>query len=165
MTQFPSRPPRTRKELFERVRAVIAHGPYVMPEESRYNGSGAPGVFLEDLLGATAGGHDIPDAVGWELKWHSDRTSLVTLFVTTKPQSIRDSERVKRRYFSPLAPAFLGGRPQAASLVRGDSPRNAPLHRHAPPHVFRHPIRAAHHQTLIARARIPVLCTSGVTKN
>ena len=51
-----------------------------MPEESRYNGSGAPGVFLEDLLGATAGGHDIPDAVGWELKWHSDRTSLVTLF-------------------------------------------------------------------------------------
>ena len=80
MTQFPSRPPRTRKELFERVRAVIAHGPYVMPEESRYNGSGAPGVFLEDLLGATAGGHDIPEAVGWELKWHSDRTSLVTLF-------------------------------------------------------------------------------------
>ena len=68
MTQFPSRPPRTRKELFERVRAVIAHGPYVMPEESRYNGSGAPGVFLEDLLGATAGGHDIPEAVEWELK-------------------------------------------------------------------------------------------------
>ncbi len=51
-----------------------------MLEESRYNGSGAPGVFLEDLLGATAGGHDIPDAVGWKLKWHSDRTSLVTLF-------------------------------------------------------------------------------------
>lgn len=80
MTQFPSRPPRTRKELFERVRAVIAHGPYVMPEESRYNGSGAPGVFLEDLLGATAGVHDIPDAVEGELKWHSDRTSLVALF-------------------------------------------------------------------------------------
>ena len=48
-----------------------------MPEESRCNGSGAPGLFLEDLLGAPAGGHDIPDAVGWELKWHSDRTSLV----------------------------------------------------------------------------------------
>ncbi|MCY4410961.1 MAG: MvaI/BcnI family restriction endonuclease [Caldilineaceae bacterium] len=57
-----------------------AHGPQVMPEESHYNGSGAPGVFPEDLLGATAGGHDIPDAVGWELKWHSDRTSLVALF-------------------------------------------------------------------------------------
>ncbi len=80
MIQFPDKPPRTRKELFERVRAVIAHGPYVMPEASRYNGSGAPGVFLEDLLGATAGSHDIPDAVGWELKWHSDRTHLVTLF-------------------------------------------------------------------------------------
>lgn len=37
-------------------------------------------MFLEDLLGTTAGAHDIPDALGWELKWHSDRTSLVTLF-------------------------------------------------------------------------------------
>ena len=37
-------------------------------------------MFLEDLLGLTAGGMDIPDAVGWELKWHTDRTGLVTLF-------------------------------------------------------------------------------------
>ena len=80
MIQFPDGPPRTRAELFERMRAVIAHGTYTMPEGSRYNGSGAPGMFLEDLLGTTAGGHDIPDALGWELKWHSDRTSLVTLF-------------------------------------------------------------------------------------
>ena len=80
MIEFPDSPPRTRKELFERVRAVIAHGPYEMPEGSRYNGTGAPGLFLEDLLGTTAGSQDIPDAVGWELKWHTDKTSLVTLF-------------------------------------------------------------------------------------
>ena len=80
MTDFPHSPPHTRKELFERVRTVIAHGPYDMPEGTRYNGSGAPGLFLEDLLGTTAGSQDIPDAIGWELKWHSDRTSLITLF-------------------------------------------------------------------------------------
>ena len=51
-----------------------------MPVDSHYGGSGGPGVFLEDLLGLTAGGMDIPDAVGWELKWHTDRTGLVTLF-------------------------------------------------------------------------------------
>lgn len=37
-------------------------------------------MFLEDLLGLTAGSMDIPDAVGWEMKWFSDRTSLITLF-------------------------------------------------------------------------------------
>ena len=51
-----------------------------MPVDSHDGGSGGPGVFLEDLLGLTAGGMDIPDAVGWELKWHTDRTGLVTLF-------------------------------------------------------------------------------------
>lgn len=80
MARFPDGPPRTRKELFERIQAVIAHGPYDMPQNSRYNGSGAPGMFLEDLVGTTAGSQDIPDAVGWELKWHSDRTHLLTLF-------------------------------------------------------------------------------------
>lgn len=80
MIEFPHSPPHSRKELFARMKALIAHGPYNMPEGSRYNGSGAPGLFLEDLLGTTAGSHDIPDAVGWELKWHSERTSLITLF-------------------------------------------------------------------------------------
>ncbi len=71
MTDFPGSPPKTRKELFERMRAVIAHGWHDMPKGPRDNGSGAPGLLLEDLLGTTA---------GWELKWHSERTHLVTLF-------------------------------------------------------------------------------------
>ena len=67
MIEFPDRPPRTRTELFERIRAVIEHGPYDMPEGMGYGGTGAPGKFLEDLVGATAGSHDLPDAIGWEL--------------------------------------------------------------------------------------------------
>ena len=58
----------------------MEQGPYDMPNESPYKGTGGPGVFLEDLLGVTAGGLDIPDAVGWELKWYTGKTSLVTLF-------------------------------------------------------------------------------------
>ena len=75
-----SGPPRTRKELFERLRDVIAHGEYDLPQDSRYRGTGGPGVFLEDLLGLTAGPVDIPDALGWELKWYTDKTHLLTLF-------------------------------------------------------------------------------------
>ena len=51
-----------------------------MPAGSRYQGTGAAGMFLEDLLGLKAGALDIPDAAGWELKWFSDRTHLLTLF-------------------------------------------------------------------------------------
>ena len=69
MTDFPTKPPRSKNQLFDRIRTVIDHGPYHMPEGSRYQGTGAAGMFLEDLLGLTAGAMDIPDAVGWEMKW------------------------------------------------------------------------------------------------
>ena len=45
-----------------------------------YGGTGAPGTFLEDLLGLRAGALDIPDSLGWELKWYTHKTSLLTLF-------------------------------------------------------------------------------------
>ena len=51
-----------------------------MPEVSRYNGTGGPGNFLEDLLGIIAGNLDAPDSVGWELKYYTQRTHLLTLF-------------------------------------------------------------------------------------
>jgi hypothetical protein len=46
----------------------------------RYNGTGAPGNFLEDLLGLTAGNQDIADCVGWEVKFFTPKTNLITLF-------------------------------------------------------------------------------------
>ncbi len=51
-----------------------------MPGDSRYQGSGAAGMFLENMLGLNAGSMDIPDGPGWELKWFSNRTRLITLF-------------------------------------------------------------------------------------
>ena len=51
-----------------------------MLEGMRYGGTGAPGMFLEDLLGLKAGSADIPDSLGWELKWYTERTHLLTLF-------------------------------------------------------------------------------------
>ena len=72
--------PSTQRELFERVRGIIAHGWYDLPEIG-FGGTGAPGLYLESLLGLRANPMDTPDAAGgWELKWYTDRTSLVTLF-------------------------------------------------------------------------------------
>jgi hypothetical protein len=74
---FPT-PPTTKNELFARLRDVIAHGWYTMP--AKYGGTGGPGTFLEDILGLSAGNKDIPDATGWELKYFTAKTNLITLF-------------------------------------------------------------------------------------
>ena len=71
--------PTTRKELIAQLIEIIRHGEYKMPEK-RYVGTGAPGIFLEDLLGLTTGNKDIPDTLGFELKWYTKQTNLITLF-------------------------------------------------------------------------------------
>jgi hypothetical protein len=71
-------PPNTKKELFSSVLAIMRHGAYQMP--AKYQGTGAPGTFLEDLLGLTTGNKDIPDSLGWEVKYYTPKTNLITLF-------------------------------------------------------------------------------------
>ena len=116
---FPDQPPRTRAELFDRIQAVIHHGWYTMPDGSRYGGSGAPGMFLEDLLGLTSRSLDIPDAVGWELKWYTRRTSLVTLF-HKEPDGPREIMRyMVRQHGKPDAKGRLSFR----HTIRGRSGR------------------------------------------
>lgn len=75
----PVQPPKNKRELFERLTEIVQHGPYTMPDK-RYAGTGAPGIFIEDLLGLTTGNKDIPDSLGWELKFYSNKTNLITLF-------------------------------------------------------------------------------------
>lgn len=71
-------PPKAKKELLERVTEIVQHGVYEMPV--RYGGTGGPGTYLEHLLGLTTGNKDIPDSLGWELKFYSKKTNLITLF-------------------------------------------------------------------------------------
>ena len=80
MIELLQEPPRSKAQLFQRIRDIIRNGPYEMPIGSPYGGTGAPGRFLEDLLGLRSGSIETPDAAGWELKWYTDRTHLITLF-------------------------------------------------------------------------------------
>ena len=72
-------PPNNKNELLFKIREIIRNSPYELPE-SGFGGSGGPGMYLEKLLGLTAGNRDIPDSLGWELKYYSPRTSYITLF-------------------------------------------------------------------------------------
>lgn len=78
-TPNPVSAPTTRKELFERLADIVQHGAYTMPA-SRYSGTGGPGLYLEDLLGLRTGNRDVPDTLGWELKFYNPQTHLITLF-------------------------------------------------------------------------------------
>lgn len=73
-------PPATKKELFARLREIIQHGWYELPATKRSAGTGGPGNFLEDLLGLNVGSQDIADSVGWEIKWYTAKSHLITLF-------------------------------------------------------------------------------------
>lgn len=77
--QFPG-PPNNKKELFARLRKIITLDWLEMPDIPRYHGTGAPGNFLEDLLCLTVGNQDIADVVGWEVKFYTSKTHLITLF-------------------------------------------------------------------------------------
>ena len=47
------------------------------PDVPRYNGTGGPGNFLEDLIGLKTGNQDIADIIGWEVKSYTPKTNLV----------------------------------------------------------------------------------------
>ncbi len=72
--------PTNKKELFARLREILQHGWYDVPKTARTAGTGGPGNFLEDLFGLTTGNLDIADSLGWELKYYTDKTNLITLF-------------------------------------------------------------------------------------
>ena len=72
-------PPSNKAELLSNLLKIVRHGKYEMPED-RYNGTGGPGIFLEDLLGLNSQNKDIPDSLGYELKYYTEKTNLITLF-------------------------------------------------------------------------------------
>lgn len=78
LLKFPV--PNSKKELFARLRQIIELGWQDMPAEPRYNGTGAPGNYLEDLIGLKAGNQDIADIIGWEVKFFNPKTNYITLF-------------------------------------------------------------------------------------
>ena len=67
------------RHVFERLRQVLQTCEYEIPRGMGFEGTGAPGLYLEHLLGLTTSNQDIPDEGSWELKFSSGN-SLLTLF-------------------------------------------------------------------------------------
>ena len=66
------------RNIRERLLDVLATGEFEIPEDG-FGGTGAPGLYLEHLLGLTTSNVDVPDAGAWEVKYTSGN-ALLTLF-------------------------------------------------------------------------------------
>ena len=67
------------RRMQARLKRVLDRGTFEIPTGKGFEGAGAPGLYLEHLLGLTTSNADIPDAAGWEVKFTGDTTPL-TLF-------------------------------------------------------------------------------------
>ena len=70
-----------KNELFGRIRERVLGTSHKLPA----TGTGAPGMLLEQLLGVDSNSSDLPDAGGWEIKFHSGGTPLTLCHKTPKP--------------------------------------------------------------------------------
>lgn len=115
----PTEPPTTKREMVSRLRNLLEVGWLEMPYDvPRYNGTGGPGNFLEDMLGLTAGSKDIPDCIGWEVKWCSPQTALITLF-----HKEADDSKIMRYMVSKYGWRDAEGRLSFRHTIRGTSDR------------------------------------------
>lgn len=116
---IPFTKPNSKKELFARLREIISKGWLEMDSSvPRYNGTGAPGNFLEDLIGLKAGNKDIADIVGWEVKFFNPKTHLITFF-HKEPQP----EGVLRYMLNRYGWLDKDGRKSFRHTIRGKSDR------------------------------------------
>ena len=67
------------RAVLDRLSDVLRQQQHEIPSDMGFEGTGAPGLYLEHLLGLQTSNLDIPDAGEWELKYSSG-SSLVTLF-------------------------------------------------------------------------------------
>jgi len=121
MTLFPNgASPQNRQQLLARLRDILGAGWLQMdPEVARYNGTGGPGNFLEDLLGIRAGSRDVADCVEWEVKYYTAKTVLITLFHKEPDHP----ENIMRYMVSRYGWKDKQGRLSFRHTIRGESDR------------------------------------------
>ena len=67
------------RRIQDALKQVLAQREYEIPQGQGFEGAGAPGLYLEYLLGLKTSNADVPDAGAWEVKFTSGKAPL-TLF-------------------------------------------------------------------------------------
>lgn len=99
-----------------KLKEILATRGFEIPQGSPFGGTGAPGLYLERLLGLKNSNLDMPDAGRWEVKFTSG-SALMTLF---HKEADRDGPTMKHVI---EAWGYIGknGRPNFRHTVCGQS--------------------------------------------
>jgi MvaI/BcnI restriction endonuclease family len=81
----------TDKDLFDRLKTLLAVGTYKFDEFGGYRGTGTSGLILENLLGFDPTNKDGPDSGRWEVKFHSGKSPLTLFHKTPEPSQVMKS--------------------------------------------------------------------------
>ena len=102
----------TKSKLLE----ILATREYPVPKGSGFEGTGAPGLYLEHLLDLRTSNQDVPDAGAWEVKFTSGN-ALLTMFHKTGDRDGPTMGDIIEKW------GYVGrnGRPNFRSTVCGQS--------------------------------------------
>ena len=97
---------------------ILTTREYIIPTGEGFEGTGAPGLYLEHLLGLKTSNADVPDAGGWEVKFSSG-DALITLF--QKEPYPRERGRMIRSIINRWGWIGQNGQPSFRHTIRGRS--------------------------------------------
>ncbi|MDP6190726.1 MAG: MvaI/BcnI family restriction endonuclease, partial [Gammaproteobacteria bacterium] len=104
-------------DFFARLRGIMDRGWIQIPDCPGYQGSGGPGLLLEELIGIDPNNRDGPDTGIWELKYHGGSAPITLFHLTPKPKG--NMHQVVRGYGWPDSQ----GRTSFRHTIWGTSPR------------------------------------------
>jgi hypothetical protein len=104
-------------DFFAKLRGVIDQGWISIPDQPGFQGTGGPGLLLEELCGVSGKNRDGPDTGVWELKYHGGSAPLTLFHLTPEPKG--NMHQVVRGYGWPDAQ----GRTSFRHTIWGRSPR------------------------------------------
>ncbi len=67
------------KGVKSKLSEILAQREFTIPKDQGFEGTGAPGLYLEHLLGLKTSNSDVPEDGGWEVKFSSG-DAFITLF-------------------------------------------------------------------------------------
>lgn len=87
----PAKLPKSATASFKAITDIVKQGWLDMPNESSYQGAGAPGRLLENILGIKENNNDSPDLNDWEVKFHGGGTLITLLHKSPEPWGIMNT--------------------------------------------------------------------------
>ena len=98
------------------LRRVLTQRVFEIPQGQGFEGTGAPGLYLEHLLGLKTSNADVPDAGGWEVKFTSGTTPLTLFHKDPYPRGVAMRDIINRWGWT-----GRNGRPNFRHTIWGES--------------------------------------------